>query len=151
MTSLPRIFIDLYRRLSHRDVDFSNVSILSCAQMVPVLATEGKLRQTETCARCQQCVEANGAGAGAFNDGKWTNDGAIGPGSNFLPYLSAILVLKIRRNWYKSLRTSEDHQGLDDTVTVRPYFFPPKTPPRHFRFQKVCATTLTITSLSRFK
>ena len=24
------------------------------------------------------CVEANGAGAGAFNDGKWSNDDAIG-------------------------------------------------------------------------
>ena len=46
--------------------------------MVPVLATEGKLDQTETFARCRQCVEANGAGAGAFNDGKWLNDGAIG-------------------------------------------------------------------------
>jgi hypothetical protein len=32
------------------------------------------------------------------------------------------------------------HQGLEDTVTVRPYivFFPPKTPPpRHFHHQKV--------------
>ena len=76
--------------------------------MVPVLATEGELRQTETCARCRQCVEANGAGVGALNDGKWTNDGAIGPGSNFLPYRSAILVLKIRRNWYKSLHTTEE-------------------------------------------
>jgi len=46
--------------------------------MVPVLATQGELRQTKTCARCGQCVEANGAGVGAFNDGKWTNDGVIG-------------------------------------------------------------------------
>ena len=58
--------------------------------MGPVLATEGELRQTETCARCRQCVEANGAGSGAFIDGKWTNDGAIGRGSNFPSNLSAI-------------------------------------------------------------
>ena len=76
--------------------------------MGPVLATEGKLDQTETFARCQRCVKANGAGAGAFNDGKWSNDGAIGRGSNFLSNRSAILVLKIRRNWYKSLRTTEE-------------------------------------------
>ena len=69
--------------------------------MGPVLATEGKLDQTETFTRCQRCVKANGAGAGAFNDGKWSNDVAIG-------YQSAILVLKIRRNWYKSLRTTEE-------------------------------------------
>ncbi len=108
MTSFLRVFIDLYRRLLRRDVDFSNVSILSCAKMGPVLATEGELRQTETCAHCRQCVKANGAGAGAFNDGKWTNDGGIGLGSNFLSNRSAILVLKIRRTWYKSLRTTEE-------------------------------------------
>jgi len=58
--------------------------------MVPVLATEGELDQTETFTHCRRCVEANGAGAGAFNDGKWSNDGAIGRGSNILPNLSAI-------------------------------------------------------------
>jgi hypothetical protein len=76
--------------------------------MVPVLATEGELRQTETCARCRQCVEATGAGAGAFIDGKWSNDGAIGRGSNILPYWSAIWVLKLCRNWYQLLRTTQE-------------------------------------------
>jgi hypothetical protein len=76
--------------------------------MVPVLATWGELDQTETCASCRQCVEANGAGAGAFNNGKWSNDGAIGRGSNILPNRSAIWVLKICRNWYKSLRTTQE-------------------------------------------
>ncbi len=74
MTSLICIFIDI--------CDFRNVSIFSSSKMVPVLATEGELHQTETCARCQQCVEANGAGAGAFIDGKRLNDGAIARGSN---------------------------------------------------------------------
>ena len=76
--------------------------------MGPVLATEGESRQTETCARCGQCVEANGAGSGAFIDGKWTNDGAIGRGSNILPYWSAIWVLKLCRNWYQLLRTTQE-------------------------------------------
>ena len=76
--------------------------------MVPVLATEGELRQTETCARYPQCVEATGAGAGAFIDKKRSNDGAIGPGSNILPYCSAIRALKLRRNWYQSLRTAQE-------------------------------------------
>jgi hypothetical protein len=70
--------------LSNAIVYRAGASILEMFQfrparkMVPVLATEGKLDQTETFARCRQCVEANGAGAGAFNDGKWSNDGAIG-------------------------------------------------------------------------
>jgi hypothetical protein len=76
--------------------------------MVPVLATEGELRQTKTCACCQQCVEANGAGAGAFMDGKRSNDGAIARGSNIPSNRSAIWVLEIRRNWYKSLRTTQE-------------------------------------------
>ena len=76
--------------------------------MGPMLATEGELRQTETCARYRQCVEANGVGAGAFIDRKWSNDGAIGRGSNILPNRSAIWVLKLRRNWYKSLRTTQE-------------------------------------------
>ena len=61
--------------------------------MVPVLATEGESDQTETYAHCRQCVEANDAGAGAFIDGKRSNDGAIGWGSNILPNRSAIWVL----------------------------------------------------------
>ena len=76
--------------------------------MVPVLATYGELDQTEVCACCRWCVKTNGAEAGAFNDGKWSNDGAIGWGSNFLSNRSAILVLKILRNWYKSLRTTKE-------------------------------------------
>ena len=76
--------------------------------MVPVLVTEGELDQTEMCARCRQCVKANGAGAGAFNIGKWMKDGAIGRGSNILFYQSAIWVLKERGNWYKYLRTTQE-------------------------------------------
>ncbi len=45
--------------------------------MGPVLATEGELHQTASHTVSQQCVEANGAGAGASNDGKQTNDGII--------------------------------------------------------------------------
>ena len=76
--------------------------------MGPMLATEGELSQTEMCAHYRQFVEANGAGAGAFIDGTWMNDGAIGRGSNILPYWSAIWVLKLRRNWYKALRTTQE-------------------------------------------
>ena len=76
--------------LSSEEYDFWNVSILACSKMVPVLATEGELRQTKKCARCQWCVETNGAGAGAFIDGKWSNDGMIGWGSNFPPNRPAI-------------------------------------------------------------
>ncbi len=43
-----------------------------------VLATEGELRQTATYTASRQCVEANGAGAGVSDDGKGTNDGAVG-------------------------------------------------------------------------
>jgi hypothetical protein len=43
-----------------------------------VLATEGELRQTATPTASQQCVEAYGAGAGASDDGKGTNNGAVG-------------------------------------------------------------------------
>jgi len=75
--------------------------------MGPVLATEGKLRQTATHTASWQCVEANGAGAVVSNVGKRTNDGAFWSVSNTLPYCSAIWVLKLRRNWYKSLRTTQ--------------------------------------------
>ncbi len=46
--------------------------------MSPMLVTEGELRQTATHTASRQCVEANGAGAGASDDGKGTNDGAVG-------------------------------------------------------------------------
>ncbi len=46
--------------------------------MGPVLATEGELRQTATHTASRQCVEANGAGTGASDDGKGTNNGAVG-------------------------------------------------------------------------
>jgi hypothetical protein len=78
LTSFPCIIIEQHRQPSRQNLKFSNVSISSCSKMGPVLATEGKLRQTEMCACCRQCVEANGAGTGAFNVGKWTIDGAIG-------------------------------------------------------------------------
>jgi hypothetical protein len=45
--------------------------------MGPVLATEGKLRQNETCTCCRWCGEGNGAGEGASDDGKRMNDGAF--------------------------------------------------------------------------
>ena len=41
--------------------------------MGPVIATEGELRQTASRTASRQCVEANGAGAVASNDGKQTN------------------------------------------------------------------------------
>ena len=72
------VFIEQHNQLSRRGVDSRNVSISSSSKMVPVLATEGKSDQTETLAPCQQCVKTNGAGTGAFNNGKWSNDGAIG-------------------------------------------------------------------------
>ena len=76
--------------LSSEEYDFLNVSTLARSKMVPVLATEGELRQTKKCARCRWCVETNGVGAGAFIDRKWSNDGVIGWGSNFPPNRSAI-------------------------------------------------------------
>ncbi len=76
--------------------------------MGPVLATEGELRQTASRTASRQCVKANGAGAVASDDGKQTNKSAEGWGSNFLPYCSAFWVLKIRRNWYKALRTTKE-------------------------------------------
>jgi hypothetical protein len=45
--------------------------------MGPVLATEGKLRQTAIHTTSRQCVEANGVGAGVSNDGKQMNNGVI--------------------------------------------------------------------------
>jgi hypothetical protein len=46
--------------------------------MNPMLITEGELCQTATHTASRQCVEANGAGAGASDDGKGTNDSAVG-------------------------------------------------------------------------
>ncbi len=43
-----------------------------------MLITEGELHQTATHTASQQCVEANGAGAGVLDDGKGTNDGVVG-------------------------------------------------------------------------
>ncbi len=71
------VLIKQRQRPSCRDVDVTNVTILPCLKMGPVLATEGDLRQSATHAASQQCVEVNGAGAGASNDGKQTNDGVI--------------------------------------------------------------------------
>jgi hypothetical protein len=90
MTSFLCIFINICRSSSRRGVDFRNVSISSSSKMVPVLSTEGELRQTETCAHCRQCVKANGVEVGAFIDGKGSNDGVIARGSNFPSNRSAI-------------------------------------------------------------
>jgi hypothetical protein len=38
----------------------------------------GRIATTKTHYHCRWCVEGNGAGAGASDDGKRTNDGAIG-------------------------------------------------------------------------
>jgi hypothetical protein len=65
-------------RPSCQDAVATNVSILLCLKMGPVLATEGELRQTATHTASRQCVEANGARAGASDDGKGTNNGAVG-------------------------------------------------------------------------
>ena len=46
--------------------------------MSPMLVTEGKSDQTAAHTTSRQCVEANGAGAGVSDDGKGTNDGAVG-------------------------------------------------------------------------
>ncbi len=89
------------------DAVVTNVTISLRLKMGPVLTTEGKLRQTGSCTASRQCVEANGAGAVASNDGKQTNKSAEGWGSNTLPYCSAIWVLKKRRNWYKSLHRTQ--------------------------------------------
>ena len=46
-------------------------------KMGPALAKEGEFYQTASRTANRQCVEANGAGAGASNDKKQTNDGVI--------------------------------------------------------------------------
>jgi hypothetical protein len=56
----------------------TNVSILQRLQMRPVLATEGKLHQTETYTPSQQCVKANVAGARVSKNGRVTNRSAVG-------------------------------------------------------------------------
>jgi hypothetical protein len=43
-----------------------------------MLVIEGELRQTATYTASRQRVEANGAGAGALDNGKGMNDGAVG-------------------------------------------------------------------------
>jgi hypothetical protein len=91
-----------------QDAVVTNVTILLRLKMGPVLATEGEFRQTTTHTASQQCVEANGAGAGASDNGKGTNNGAVGKGFNNLPNRSAFWVLKIRRNWYKSVRRTQE-------------------------------------------
>jgi hypothetical protein len=64
--------------------------------MGPVLATEGELRQTATTPRADR-------GRWREADERWD----ILIGVQYLPYCSAIWVLKMRRNWYKSLRTAQ--------------------------------------------
>ncbi len=46
--------------------------------MSQMLVTESELHQTVTHTASRQCVEANGAGGGASDDGKGMNDGAVG-------------------------------------------------------------------------
>ena len=61
--------------------------------MGPVLATEGELCQTVSRTASRQCVEDNGAGTVASNDGKQT-DVLIGVQYPTLWYCLAIWVLK---------------------------------------------------------
>jgi hypothetical protein len=46
--------------------------------MGPVLATEGKLHQTEAYTQSQQCVKANVPGVWESNNGKWMKESAVG-------------------------------------------------------------------------
>ncbi len=46
-------------------------------KMGPVLASPGKSYQAKRCTCCQWCVEGNDARAGASDDGKRTNNGAV--------------------------------------------------------------------------
>ena len=55
----------------------TNVSFSLCIKMGLVLATEVKVRQTATNTVSWQCVEANGVGVVASNDGKQTNGGVF--------------------------------------------------------------------------
>jgi hypothetical protein len=71
------ILIVQRRRPSRRDAVVTNVSISLRLEMGPVHATKGELRQTASRTASRQCVEANGAGAVASNDGKRTNDGVF--------------------------------------------------------------------------
>ena len=64
--------------------------------MGPVLATEGKLHQTKMYIRCQWCVNGNGSGTGASDDGKQTNEGAVGWGSNNYPKLGTGLYIGLK-------------------------------------------------------
>ena len=73
--SFLRILIEQRRRPSRQDAAVKNVTNSLRLKMGEVLATKGELRQTASRTASQQCVEANGVGAVASNDGKWTNDG----------------------------------------------------------------------------
>ena len=106
--SFLRVLIEQRGRLLCRDAVVTNLTISWPPEMSPVLTTEGELRQTATHTTSQQCVEANGAEAGSSNDGKRLSDGVIRWNANILPYCSAMWVLKIRRNWYKSLRRTQE-------------------------------------------
>ncbi len=77
-SSLLCVLVRLFRRRSQPNALVTNETILWPPEMSPMLVTEGKSRKTTTHTTSQQCVEANGAGAGASDDGKETNDGAVG-------------------------------------------------------------------------
>ncbi len=75
--SLLHVLIDLCRHQSQRYVDTTKLTISRHLKMGPVLASPGELHQTKRCTHCQWCVEGNGAWAGALDNGKQTNDGAV--------------------------------------------------------------------------
>jgi hypothetical protein len=64
------VSINLCGRQSQLDIDVTKLTISQHLKMEPVLATEGKSHQTKAPYHCQWCVEGNGAGAGASDDGK---------------------------------------------------------------------------------
>jgi hypothetical protein len=82
--SLLRILSNSCGRQLQPDIDITKLKISWRLKMGTVLATDGKLCQTKTCTCCQWCVEGNGAGAGASDDGKRTNNGAIRSGLSLL-------------------------------------------------------------------
>ena len=71
--------------------------------MGQVLATEGELRQTATTPRADSVLRLMVRGRWREADERWD----ILIGVQYLPYCSAIWVLKMRRDWYKSLRTAQ--------------------------------------------
>jgi hypothetical protein len=78
------VLIDLCGHQLWRPCIAAKFSISWPLKMGPVLITEGDSRQTKTYTPSPQCIKANGAGAGASDNVKWTDKSAVGYGSNNL-------------------------------------------------------------------